>query len=275
MAVQLAQRLGIDADRPRHLQKGDAHHDERAQLACRRGRRCSTAAPCHARQRGRHRGRAHRRRDAAARAAGRRCRCTPLPDGAWLAPGFIDVQVNGGGDVLFNDAPTPEAIAAIAAAHRRFGTTSLLPTLISDTPEKMRDAHRGGAERCGGQPGRARHSSRRAVPVAGEAGRARSAPCSARPTRATPKLLTSWRDGVTLVTLAPEQVPAGFIARAGARRRARLARAFDGDLCADARRRSRKASPASRICSMPCARWRAASRARSPRRWKRPASCSA
>ena len=34
-----------------------------------------------------------------------------LPEGAWLAPGFIDVQVNGGGDVLFNDDPTPDAIA--------------------------------------------------------------------------------------------------------------------------------------------------------------------
>ena len=68
------------------------------------------------------------------------CRSATLPEGAWLAPGFIDVQVNGGGDVLFNDAPTPEAIAAIAAAHRRFGTTALLPTLISDTPDKMRAA---------------------------------------------------------------------------------------------------------------------------------------
>src|SRR6185436_11190508 len=61
-----------------------------------------------------------------------------MPDGCWLAPGFIDVQVNGGGDVLFNDEPTPEGIAAIAGAHRRFGTTGLLPTLISDTPAKMR-----------------------------------------------------------------------------------------------------------------------------------------
>lgn len=60
-----------------------------------------------------------------------------LPDGAWLAPGFIDIQVNGGGDVLFNDTPTPAGIRAIAAAHRKFGTTSLLPTLISDRPEKM------------------------------------------------------------------------------------------------------------------------------------------
>jgi N-acetylglucosamine-6-phosphate deacetylase len=49
-----------------------------------------------------------------------------------LAPGFIDTQVNGGGGVLFNDAPTVEAIAAIGAAHRRFGTTGFLPTLISD-----------------------------------------------------------------------------------------------------------------------------------------------
>src|SRR5205085_9553461 len=63
-----------------------------------------------------------------------------LPDGAWLVPGFIDVQVNGGGDVLFNDAPTPEGVAAIVAAHRRFGTTALLPTLISDTTEKMHAA---------------------------------------------------------------------------------------------------------------------------------------
>ncbi|WP_226016932.1 N-acetylglucosamine-6-phosphate deacetylase [Novosphingobium sp. FKTRR1] len=49
-----------------------------------------------------------------------------------LLPGFIDVQVNGGGGVLFNDAPDVATIAAIGAAHRRFGTTGFLPTLISD-----------------------------------------------------------------------------------------------------------------------------------------------
>jgi N-acetylglucosamine-6-phosphate deacetylase len=53
-------------------------------------------------------------------------------DGGILLPGFVDTQVNGGGGVLFNDSPTPEAIAAIGAAHRQFGTTSFLPTLISD-----------------------------------------------------------------------------------------------------------------------------------------------
>lgn len=52
--------------------------------------------------------------------------------GALLLPGFIDAQVNGGGGVLFNDAPTVDAIREIGAAHRRFGTTGFLPTLISD-----------------------------------------------------------------------------------------------------------------------------------------------
>ncbi|HEX3395137.1 MAG TPA: N-acetylglucosamine-6-phosphate deacetylase [Steroidobacteraceae bacterium] len=53
-------------------------------------------------------------------------------DGQILLPGFIDVQVNGGGGVLFNDDPSPESIRAIGAAHRQFGTTGFLPTLISD-----------------------------------------------------------------------------------------------------------------------------------------------
>ena len=53
-------------------------------------------------------------------------------EGHILLPGFIDVQVNGGGGVLFNDDPSLESIRAIGAAHRRFGTTGFLPTLISD-----------------------------------------------------------------------------------------------------------------------------------------------
>ena len=63
-----------------------------------------------------------------------------LPDDAWLAPGFIDIQVNGGGDVLFNDNPTAEGVRAIVAAHRKLGTTALLPTLISDSFATMRSA---------------------------------------------------------------------------------------------------------------------------------------
>jgi len=63
-----------------------------------------------------------------------RCRDAVNHDlaGQILLPGFIDVQVNGGGGVLFNDDPSIESIRAIGAAHRRFGTTGFLPTLISD-----------------------------------------------------------------------------------------------------------------------------------------------
>mgnify|MGYP005845453345 CR=1 FL=1 len=52
--------------------------------------------------------------------------------GQYLVPGLIDTQVNGGGGVLFNDAPTLNGLRTLTAAHRRFGTTGLLPTLISD-----------------------------------------------------------------------------------------------------------------------------------------------
>lgn len=55
--------------------------------------------------------------------------------GDMLVPGFIDLQVNGGGGVQFNTATDRDSIAAIAAAHRRFGTTAFLPTLITDTPQ--------------------------------------------------------------------------------------------------------------------------------------------
>jgi N-acetylglucosamine-6-phosphate deacetylase len=58
--------------------------------------------------------------------------------GGVLGPGFVDLQVNGGGGVLLNDRPDVEGIAAICAAHARLGTTGLLPTLITDTPEVTR-----------------------------------------------------------------------------------------------------------------------------------------
>jgi N-acetylglucosamine-6-phosphate deacetylase len=62
-----------------------------------------------------------------------RCRHAAQRDlgGHLLLPGFIDVQVNGGGGRLFNDAPDINVIREIGQAHRRFGTTSFLPTLIS------------------------------------------------------------------------------------------------------------------------------------------------
>ncbi len=137
--------------------------------------------------------------------------------GQTLLPGFIDAQVNGGGGVLFNNAPTVEAIRRIGAAHRRFGTTGFLPTLISDDVEVMRAAIAAVREAIAqGVPGvlgihlegpylaparKGTHDANKfRVPDADEIA-----------------LATSLGSGVTLVTLAPEQVGvdaiAAFVAR--------------------------------------------------------------
>ncbi len=60
-----------------------------------------------------------------------------VPDGM-LVPGFVDLQVNGGGGVQFNNAPTVDSLLQIATSHRRYGTTAVLPTLISDAPDVLR-----------------------------------------------------------------------------------------------------------------------------------------
>lgn len=137
-----------------------------------------------------------------------------LPPNAWLAPGFIDVQVNGGGDVLFNDVPTPEGISAIAAAHRRFGTTGLLPTLISDTPDKMR------AALAAAQSAAADNPSILGIHFEGpflspEKPGVHDPSMFKKPDPRDVDLLTSWPAGAVLVTLAPECVPGGFIAALG------------------------------------------------------------
>ena len=73
--------------------------------------------------------------------------------GGVLAPGFVDWQVNGGGGHLFNEAPTPETIRAIVAAHRRFGTTALAPTFITDAADALNAALDAGAQPCPGSLG--------------------------------------------------------------------------------------------------------------------------
>ncbi|GAC19260.1 N-acetylglucosamine-6-phosphate deacetylase [Paraglaciecola arctica] len=60
--------------------------------------------------------------------------------GNYLVPGFIDLQVNGGGGVMFNNELTVEGVRTIANAHRQYGTTGLLPTLITDSYDVMRQA---------------------------------------------------------------------------------------------------------------------------------------
>jgi N-acetylglucosamine-6-phosphate deacetylase len=138
-------------------------------------------------------------------------RVSAMPEAAWLAPGFVDLQVNGGGDLLFNDSPTVATIATIAAAHRKFGTTALLPTLISDSPAKMKIAleavqasiesepsvlgiHLEGPFLSPGRPG---IHDVRAIRT---------------PTPADMEILALPRKGEMLMTLAPEEVPQGYLA---------------------------------------------------------------
>ena len=61
-------------------------------------------------------------------------------NGGILSPGFVDLQVNGGGGVMLNSAPDLDTLRAMAAAHRRLGTRAFLPTLITDTPAHSRAA---------------------------------------------------------------------------------------------------------------------------------------
>jgi len=129
---------------------------------------------------------------------------------AWLAPGFIDIQVNGGGDVLFNDAPTPDAIRAIAAAHRRFGTTALLPTLISDTREKMLAGLAAVESLVGVEPG-VLGIHLEGPFLSPEKPGVHDPRALRQPTAEDLAQLSARRKGVTLVTLAPEEVPAHFI----------------------------------------------------------------
>ncbi len=57
-----------------------------------------------------------------------------------VVPGFIDIQVNGGGGALFNDCPSVENLKTIMFAHAKFGTTAMTPTLITDKIEVMQQA---------------------------------------------------------------------------------------------------------------------------------------
>jgi N-acetylglucosamine-6-phosphate deacetylase len=130
-------------------------------------------------------------------------------EGGMLVPGFIDVQVNGGGGALLNDAPTVETMARISAAHRAFGTCRLMPTLITTTPAMTKAALV--AARAAG-PGilglhlEGPHLSpdRRGV----HDGR------SMRPmTDADVDLLLSAGVGRLLITVAPEKVEAAHVRR--------------------------------------------------------------
>ena len=137
--------------------------------------------------------------------------------GGTLAAGFIDLQVNGGGGAMFNDAPTAATIAAMARAHRARGTTGFLPTFISGPRADMARAVAAVREAMDqGEPGvlgihfegphinparRGAHDARQIRP----------------PAEGDIDLLASLGRGRTLVTLAPECVTPADIAALAAR----------------------------------------------------------
>jgi N-acetylglucosamine-6-phosphate deacetylase len=134
-------------------------------------------------------------------------------DGHLLAPGLIDIQVNGGGGVMFNDAPTLATLRSIGGAHRRHGTTGFLPTLISTDFATMQAAIETVRQALAGVvPGvlgihlegpflnpdkRGIHNAERFCQL----------------DEAAFDLLTSLPEAITLVTLAPECTSVAMIAR--------------------------------------------------------------
>jgi N-acetylglucosamine-6-phosphate deacetylase len=123
-----------------------------------------------------------------------------------LAPGFIDVQVNGGGGVLFNNEPTVDGVRAIGAAHRRFGTTGFLPTFITDQRERMAEGMEAGRQALAAQvPGML--GIHLEGPFLNPARKGVHDPGYMRPIEdADIRIMTGLGAGRTVVTLAPEMV---------------------------------------------------------------------
>ncbi|MDQ2083589.1 N-acetylglucosamine-6-phosphate deacetylase [Xanthobacteraceae bacterium Astr-EGSB] len=137
---------------------------------------------------------------------------TKLPPGVFLTAGFVDLQVNGGGGTLLNDHPTPEGMRAIARAHRRYGTTACLPTLITDTRARMREAV-AAARTVAGQDG-VLGLHLEGPFISPHRPGVHRADLVTMPAPGDVDLLCDLGTaGRSLVTLAPECVPAGFVRR--------------------------------------------------------------
>ena len=135
---------------------------------------------------------------------------TVLDEGV-IAPGFVDLQVNGGGGVLFNNTPTPESIDVITASHRASGTTAMMPTFISDTAEnqKLAVASIRKAQAAGNKGVLGIHLEGPFFDIARRG--AHRADMIRKPDSVDMEWLRSLDDLQTIVTLAPEHIPAGQI----------------------------------------------------------------
>jgi N-acetylglucosamine-6-phosphate deacetylase len=138
-----------------------------------------------------------------------------LPDGALLAPGFIDLQVNGGGGILLNDDPTPEGMRAIARAHRRYGTTACLPTLITDSRQQTQAAIAAARTAAGNDGVLGLHLEGPFISPA-RPGIHRADHIAVPHVSDLDWLADLAGAGRSLVTLAPERLPDGFLARLAA-----------------------------------------------------------
>lgn len=136
---------------------------------------------------------------------------TPSDLPGLLAPGYVDLQVNGGGGVLLNNDPTPEGMRVLARAHRARGTAALLPTLITDAPEAM-DRAADAIRRVIGQDGIVGLHLEGPHLAPTRRGTHRAAFLRPLDDRTINLALALARDGIPLMlTLAPEQAPTGAI----------------------------------------------------------------
>ena len=129
-----------------------------------------------------------------------------------LSPGYLDLQVNGGGDALLNNTPTLQAMQTMAAAHWRFGTVGIMPTVITDAPEVLEHAADAALQAHGLRGILGLHIE---GPHLSLARRGTHAAQFIRPLDArTLSFVQRLREGdvAVMITLAPEAVSAGQIA---------------------------------------------------------------
>ena len=135
---------------------------------------------------------------------------SPVTPGT-LLPGYVDTQVNGGGGVLFNQHLDYESLDVLARAHLQFGTTSLLPTLITDCEQVMAKAADAIAEAI-----KRKHPTIVGVHYEGPFIHTKKKGVHDAQFIRTPKdselaILTRKDLGKVLVTVAPDNVPLSFI----------------------------------------------------------------
>lgn len=132
--------------------------------------------------------------------------------GGILTPGYVELQANGGGGVLFNERPTLAGIEAILAAHRQFGTVAMLPTFITDSAEQLALAMAAVAQGLEAQTVGLIGGHFEGPFINVEKKGTHRADFIRMPEAVDWQMFARRDLGNSLVTLAPEKVPEGFVA---------------------------------------------------------------